>query len=261
MPRMKPMRALFLLAGIAAAACARAAEPPATGGPKAVPDAVEFSFGKVPNDRAVEHVFKIENTGDKPLVVTRVQTSCGCTAAMMESSVIDPGQSGRLRVSFNPRGQKQRVTRTVTVHSNDPVTPALALKVTADVVPAGEEHHEVKVQARAHPREGRLTFAAACLKCHGPRAAGQTGEKLYAAACAACHGGTGAGVKLGDEAVGPALRLSSMSVKSAAGVRQIVAAGTGHPHMPGFAKEYGGPLTPAQVDSLVALILNTFPTR
>src|SRR6185503_7008189 len=102
-------------------------------------DNADFNFGRVPNDRAVEHVFKVSNTGTKPLVITRVQTSCGCTAAMMESSVIDPGKSGKLRVSFNPHNQKQTVTRTISVYSNDPVDSVLQLKVSATVVTAGDE--------------------------------------------------------------------------------------------------------------------------
>ena len=59
----------------------------------------------------------------------------------------------------------------------------------------------------------------------------------------------------------PPLRLAGMSVKSAAGLKQTIQAGTGHPRMPGYGREYGGPLTDAQVASLVDLILRNFPTR
>lgn len=242
----------------------RAVAAPAAGGagPRIGVDAADFSFGRVPNDRAVEHVFKVSNTGTKPLVITRVQTSCGCTAAMMESSVIDPGKSGKLRVQFNPKGQKQIVTRTVTIHSNDEAQPALALRVSAEVVPVGEEKKPAKAPRRAHPPEPRLTFAGACLKCHGPRTAGESGGKLYLSACAPCHGPSGEGVRLGDaEVIGPPLRLASMTVKSPAGLRQVVAAGTGHPFMPGFGREYGGPLTDAQVASVVDHILKAIPAR
>ncbi len=237
------------------------AAAPAVSGPRIEADAAEFSFGRVPNDRAVEHVFKIRNAGTKPLVITRVQTSCGCTAAMMETSVVDPGQTGRLRVSFNPHGQKQVVTRTVTVYSNDAVQPTLALKVTAEVVPAGDEKKAPEPSKRAHAREAKLVFSTACLKCHGPKSSGESGAHLYASACVACHGASGAGVRLGDEVIGPPLRLAGMSVKSGPGLTQTVQAGTGHPAMPGYGKAYGGPLTDAQVASLVDLILKNFAAR
>ncbi len=224
-------------------------------------DATDYSFGRVPNDRAVEHVYKVTNAGNKPLVITRVQTSCGCTAAMMESSVIDPGKTGKLRVSFNPHNQKQAVTRTISVYSNDPVDAVVQLKISANVVQAGEEAKVEAPPARAHPKETKLVLAGACLKCHGPASESEAGMKLYTSACAACHGPAGAGVRLGNESIGPALKLTSMSVKTAAGLRQIIAAGTGHPAMPGYGREYGGVLTDRQVESLVELVLKSFPAR
>jgi hypothetical protein len=61
--------------------------------------------------------------------------------------------------------------------------------------------------------------------------------------------------------IGPALRLASTTVKTPAGLTQVIAAGTGHPRMPGFARAYGGPLSDAQVTSLVELIIKGFPAR
>ena len=230
-------------------------------GPRIELDSVDYTFGRVPNDRAVEHVFKVTNTGNRPLVITRVQTSCGCTAAMMETSVIDAGKTGRLRVSFNPHNQKTSVTRTISIYSNDTVDPVLQVKLTANVVPAGEEKAVVLPPARAHPKESKLVLAGKCLACHGPKTATESGVKLYVSACAACHGELGDGRKIGTELIGPSLRLAGMTVKTAAGVRQFIAAGTGHPAMPGYGKEYNGVLTDKQVDSLVTLLLSSFGTR
>jgi len=224
-------------------------------------DSLDYNFGQVPNDRAVEHVYKVSNTGTKPLVITRVQTSCGCTAAMMESSVIDPGQTGKLRVSFNPHNQKQAVTRTISVYSNDPVDSVIQIKLSANVVNAGEESKPAPAPVRAHPKTTKLVLAGECLKCHGPKSSDETGMKLYVSTCAACHGPAGMGVRLGNEIIGPPLKLTAMTVKTAAGIRQIIAAGTGHPAMPGFGKEYGGLLSDKQTDSLIALILKSFPAR
>ncbi len=230
-------------------------------GPRIVPDRTEYHFGKVPNDRGVEHVFKIRNEGSKSLVITRVQTSCGCTAAMMETSVIDPEEEGRLRVSFNPRGRKGEVTRTVSVYSNDPMDPVVTLKVVANVVPAGEEKKKPPPVLRTHPKRKKLVFSGDCLRCHAPRKRSETGMKLYVSTCAACHGIRGAGHKIEKEVIGPVLRIHNMTVRTAAGIRQVIAGGTGHPAMPGFGKEYGGPLSDRQVDSLVNLILEEFPAK
>lgn len=39
-----------------------------------------YNFGSIQEaDGTVSHVFSILNTGDEPLVITRVTVSCGCT--------------------------------------------------------------------------------------------------------------------------------------------------------------------------------------
>jgi len=221
----------------------------------------DFDFGKVVSDRGVEHVFTVRNAGKKPLVITRVMTSCGCTAAMMESSVIDPGKTGRLRISFNPKGQKGKVSRTVTVYSNDPANETLRLKLAVQVVEPGEESKPDKAPARAHEKKGKLVFSTECLSCHGPRKPRDTGRTLYAETCSACHGASGEGGVIGSEKIGPALLLKIMTVKTSAGIGQVISAGTGNPAMPGFGKEYGGPLTKDQIDSLVNLVIKGFPAK
>ena len=178
----------------------------------------------------------------------------------METTTIPAGEAGRLRVSFNARGRKGRVQRKVTIHSNDPEKPSISLDVIAEVVPA--ENFSVEPPPptkRTHEVKEELVFDRACLACHGPGKRHETGRKLYASACAACHGPSGAGWTLDGEIIGPSLQLPRMTVKSRAGVRQSIAAGTGHSAMPGFSKEYKGPLTDKQIDSLVTLILGQFP--
>ncbi|MEK7766760.1 MAG: DUF1573 domain-containing protein [bacterium] len=250
-PRALPIFGLVLAASAFAAGA----------GPRIEVEGPDYSFGKVPADRAVEHVFKVRNAGTKPLVVSRVQTSCGCTAAMMESSVVEPGKTGKLRVSFNPHNQHASVTRTVTIYSNDERTPTLQLKVSADVVAPGDERKPDVPVVRAHPKEAALAFTPACLRCHGPAQADESGAKLYASACAKCHGAAGEGVSIEKEKVAPSLRLNGMSVRSPDGIRQVIAAGTGHPHKPGFSRAYGGPLSDKQIASLVELITKQFASR
>lgn len=221
----------------------------------------EYNFGRIPNDRGVEHVFKVKNRGDRPLVITGVRTSCGCTAAMMETSVIEPGGTGNLRVSFNPKGGKNPVTRTITVSSNDPEKKDLALRVSADPQPASMVAQPAPPAKRTHPRKERLEFDGKCGACHLPQKPGLTGKKLYIAACARCHGDTGGGVSLDGEALGPAIRPGGTGIRTAEGIKQAVSAGTGHPWMPGFGAEYGGPLSEKQVASLVKLVSNKFKEK
>ena len=38
-----------------------------------------FEFGTIPQGKPVFHFFEVTNTGKDPMVISNVQTSCGCT--------------------------------------------------------------------------------------------------------------------------------------------------------------------------------------
>jgi len=240
--------------------CGAVASVAECSGPRILVAEPDYSFGRISNDRGVEHVFKVKNTGDRPLVITGVRTSCGCTAAMMESSVIEPGGSGNLRVSFNPKGAKNPVTRSITVSSNDPDKKDIILKVSADPRAPSEVAKPPVPVKRTHERRERLVLDGKCAQCHAPKG-GLTGGKLFKAACVKCHGASGEGMTLDGETLGSSLKVAASGIRSEDGIRQSISAGTGHPWMPGFGAEYGGPLSEKQVASLVKLIRNNFKEK
>lgn len=245
-PQFRAVLAVFFAASGAALAASK--------GPRIDVPERNFSFGRIPNDRGVEHVFSVHNRGDRPLVITSVRTSCGCTAAMMESSVIEPNGAGNLRVNFSPRGAKGSVTRTITIASNDPQTPNVQLSVSAEQVPPEEALPQPEIK-RTHERKEKLVFTGDCAKCHLPPKGGLKGRKLYEAVCAKCHGVGGAGVTIDKERLGPPLAANASRVRTREGLVQLISGGTGSPLMPGFGAEYGGPLSSAQVASLADYIL------
>lgn len=230
-------------------------------GPRIDMAEMQFDFGAIPSDRNVEHVFKVKNTGDRPLVITSVQTSCGCTAAMMESSVIEPNGSGNLRVSFNPKGARGPIRKSVTISSNDPQRKSLVVMVSASPQPEALLDKPVIQVKRTHEKRERLDFDGKCAQCHVPKKAGLTGKKLYISACAMCHGDSGGGMAMEGEELGPPLKIGGSRVRTAEGMTQVITEGTGHPWMPGFGAEYGGPLSRKQVASLVKLIKNKFKEK
>jgi len=48
-------------------------------------------------------VFKFTNTGDSPLIVTKVKASCGCTVPKKPNKPILPGDSGEIEVKYDTR--------------------------------------------------------------------------------------------------------------------------------------------------------------
>jgi hypothetical protein len=101
--------------------------------PRIAGDPVSFDFGKALQNKTLHKDFVLRNLGAADLEISRVSTTCGCTAALADSTVIKPGASTTLRVDLQTRTYTGRLERKILVESNDPKSP-LELKVQATVV-------------------------------------------------------------------------------------------------------------------------------
>jgi hypothetical protein len=116
---------------------ARAEEKKAeTKGPHIVVEPSSFDFGKAVQNQTLAKEFSIRNYGDAELVIEKVSTTCGCTAAIPAENKVKPGGSTPLRVTLETRSYSGRVQRTVVVRSNDPASELTEVKVEVTVVPA-----------------------------------------------------------------------------------------------------------------------------
>ena len=77
-----------------------------------------YDFGVVEPEDKPQHYFTFKNTGQVDLVISKVKSSCGCTAALLSEERIPPGELGRIEVKFDPRGRRGKQQKTVSVHSN-----------------------------------------------------------------------------------------------------------------------------------------------
>ncbi len=85
-------------------------------------ETTKFDFGTIKEaDGKVSHTFEISNTGNKPLVITRVIASCGCTTPEWPKEPIAPGKTGNIKVTFNPEGRPGPFSKTISVYSNGKV--------------------------------------------------------------------------------------------------------------------------------------------
>ncbi len=78
----------------------------------------EIDFGTHNEGEILDTVFKFKNTGDAPLVITNVKTSCGCTTPYWPKEPIQPGQSEQIKVRFNTNHKTGKQTKTITIHAN-----------------------------------------------------------------------------------------------------------------------------------------------
>lgn len=102
--------------------------------PKIVFKEYKWDFGNVKEGTLVSHIFKFENKGDGELIIEKVETSCGCTAALLSQKKLNPGEKGEIRVTFNSRGYEGMVTKLVFVRTNDPKNSFIQLKIKANVL-------------------------------------------------------------------------------------------------------------------------------
>ena len=81
-------------------------------------DETEHDFGEIEKGKSVETTFSYKNTGNAPLVITDIKSSCGCTVPEGWSKApLAPGKSGSFSVKFNGSGSN-KITKTITVTAN-----------------------------------------------------------------------------------------------------------------------------------------------
>jgi uncharacterized OB-fold protein len=97
----------------------------------------QHDFGKVNEGDKVDYTFRFVNKGESVLKIKDIKTSCGCTAALVSNDSLSPGQEGTIKVELNTENRVGKMSRTVTVQSNDPKDPAKILTIYADVVKQG----------------------------------------------------------------------------------------------------------------------------
>jgi hypothetical protein len=110
------------------------------GQPRISAETAQFSFGEVVNGNIVSETVAISNTGNSPLVIDAVSTSCGCTQASLDAMRIEPGASAQLTIQFDSGAHgpdaNGEITRQVFIASNDPDQPELMIEFDATVLPA-----------------------------------------------------------------------------------------------------------------------------
>lgn len=92
-----------------------------------------FDYGTITKGADGNHTFTFTNTGNSPLVIESVKSSCGCTVPKKPEAPIAPGASGIIQVHYDT--QRLGVFRkTITVTTNAGTNSVVALKIKGTVV-------------------------------------------------------------------------------------------------------------------------------
>lgn len=80
-------------------------------------EADTIDYGTIENGSDGIRVFKFKNTGNAPLVITKVKSSCGCTVPKKPTAPIAPGKDGQIEVKYDTK-RTGFIRKTITVTSN-----------------------------------------------------------------------------------------------------------------------------------------------
>jgi hypothetical protein len=103
-------------------------------GPRMTFDNTTHNFGDVLQGDTVSHNFKFTNSGNQPLVISNVVTTCGCTVPDWPKGPIAPNQTGQIKVKFDSKGRSGLQNKVVTIISNS-VSPQTRINVRVNILP------------------------------------------------------------------------------------------------------------------------------
>lgn len=82
---------------------------------KAKDNTIDYGIVTKEGDNGIRS-FEFKNTGDAPLIISNVQSTCGCTVPSKPTEPIMPGKTGKIDVKYNMNPGK--ISKTITVESN-----------------------------------------------------------------------------------------------------------------------------------------------
>ena len=97
--------------------------------------AFEHDFGKIKESgKKVSYDYVFTNTGDCPLVITRVVTSCRCVSISYTKRPVPPGGQGMVTVTYDPKKQNGVFYKAIQVFSNVPEEMTIVI-AKGEVIP------------------------------------------------------------------------------------------------------------------------------
>lgn len=91
-----------------------------------------IDYGTIEKGADGVRTFEFTNTGNEPLIISDVKSTCGCTVPKKPKGPILPGETGEIEVKYDTK-RVNPIRKTITVISNAD-TPTIALKIKGLVV-------------------------------------------------------------------------------------------------------------------------------
>ena len=128
------------------------------------------------DDTPPSYTFKWHNEGTAPLIITRVQTTCGCAAATYGRQPVRTGGEGTVTVTYHPKGHPGSFDRRIFVYTQlSDKMPTAILHLTGTVIaseltdgdyPYAMGTLRLKQQSVRFAREGLQSERIECRQSH-----------------------------------------------------------------------------------------------
>lgn len=120
-------------------------------GPKVTFKKMQHSFGDIEKGEKVNTSFDFTNSGTATLEILNVAASCGCTTADLKKKVYEPGESGSIPVTFDSTRFADKITKRITVTTNDKASPKVVLTIEGNVLVDVVAEPSALFMAKARP--------------------------------------------------------------------------------------------------------------
>ena len=88
-------------------------------------------YGEIAKGSDGVRVFEFTNTGNAPLIISKVSSSCGCTIPKKPEAPILPGKTGEISVKYDTN-RVGPIRKAITVISNADI-PTKVLKIKGEI--------------------------------------------------------------------------------------------------------------------------------
>lgn len=86
-----------------------------------------------PEDEEIETTFTFKNTGDKPIRITGLESTCACLEASLDKAVYAPGEKGMGKARFKVSSFVGKHEKFLHIYTDDPMEPDKVLTAILDV--------------------------------------------------------------------------------------------------------------------------------
>ena len=126
-------------------------------------DKTVYEYGNVAVGADGHRIFVIKNTGDKPLIITRTQASCGCTTPEVTKDPIMPGKTAELKVGYDTKIAGP-FTKIIEVYSNDAENSRSVITIKGNVTDSPAVATQATAKAEATMMKAEKVAPAAKAK-------------------------------------------------------------------------------------------------